>query len=293
MHYIDLFLESQRAYGAFLWHEILHPGWHNYFYWVLGSSVVILLCEVFFPWRKDQPAIRNDFWLDTFYIFWNYFLFSLVLYTGISNVFVDLFNRFLGLFGITNTVAIYLGSWPGWAQLLFIFVFRDFMQYNIHRLLHHVPWMWNFHRVHHSVEEMGYGALMRYHFMEHFFYRSLEYLPLAMLGFGIQDFFIVHLFTFITGQLGHANLYLPLGKLKYILNGPQMHLWHHAKEFPATHPRGFNYGITLSVWDYLFKTDHFPHEDAHLPVGLPEEQKVPGDFIGQQIGVFSFGKKKP
>ncbi len=284
--YIQLFFESQKNYAYFLQTQILNPSWHNYFYWVLGSSMLIWALEINFPWRKNQASIRNDFWLDIFYTFWNYFLFSLVIYAGFSNVFVTLFNDFLAQFGINNLVAIRLGGLSVWSQLLIIFVVRDFMQYNIHRLLHHVPWMWRFHRVHHSTEEMGFGALMRFHFMEQIFYRGLEYLPLAMLGFGISDFFIVHIFTFVTGQLGHANLYLPLGKLKYLLNGPQMHLWHHAKEFPASHPRGFNYGITLSIWDYLFKTVYHPFDDAYLSVGLPQEESIKEGFIAQQIGVF-------
>ncbi len=287
--YVQIFWKSQQEYAHFLTHQILNPSWHNYFYWVLGSSILIWGLEIAFPWRKNQAAIRNDFWLDIFYTFWNYFLFSLVIYLGFSNVFVAIFNDFLANFGITNLVAIQLGALPAWSQLLIIFLVRDFMQYNIHRLLHHVPFMWRFHRVHHSTEEMGFGALMRFHFMEHIFYRSLEYLPLAMLGFGISDFFIVHIFTFVTGQLGHANLYIPLGKLKYLLNGPQMHLWHHAKEFPASHPKGFNFGITLSIWDYLFGTVHHPHDDAHLSVGLPESEQVKMGFWNQQIG--AFGKK--
>ncbi|MEY4903692.1 MAG: hypothetical protein RLZZ292_1507 [Bacteroidota bacterium] len=284
--YIQLFLKSQQDYAHFLQHEILNLSWHNYFYWVLGSSLLIWLAEVAFPWRKNQAAIRNDFWLDFFYTFWNYFLFSLVVYAGISTIFVDLFNGFLAKFGITNLVAIELGDLPHWSKLIIIFLVRDFMQYNIHRLLHHVSWMWRFHRVHHSTEQMGFGALMRFHFMEHVFYRSLEYLPLAMLGFGISDFFIVHIFTFVTGQLGHANLYIPLGQLKYLLNGPQMHLWHHAKEFPKSHPRGFNYGITLSIWDYLFGTVYHPHDNPDLPVGLPESERVEDGFVQHQLGVF-------
>jgi sterol desaturase/sphingolipid hydroxylase (fatty acid hydroxylase superfamily) len=266
---------------------MLHPSWHNYFYWVLGSTLVIWMLEIVFPWRKNQPAIRAGFWLDMFYIFWNYFLFSLVIYNAISGIGVQLFNNFLGLFGVTNLVAIQLGALPGWVQLVIIFVIRDFMQYNIHRLLHRYDWMWEFHKVHHSTEVMGFGGLMRYHFMEHFFYRALEYIPLAMLGFGISDFFIVHMFTFITGQLGHANLYLPLGKLRYLLNGPQMHLWHHAKTFPESHPRGFNFGITLSIWDFIFKTNYWPNDDPDLAVGLPEQADVADDFLGQQLGPFS------
>jgi len=285
--YIQAITNAYTQYAAFLWSEMLHPGWHNYFYWVLGSTLLIWMLEVAFPWRKNQPAIREGFWLDMFYIFWNYFLFSLVIYNAISGIGVQLFNNFLGLFGVTNLVAIQLGSLPWWIQLVIIFVVRDFMQYNIHRLLHQYNWMWEFHKVHHSTEVMGFGGLMRYHFMEHFFYRTLEYIPLAMLGFGISDFFIVHMFTFVTGQLGHANLYLPLGKLRYLLNGPQMHLWHHAKTFPESHPRGFNFGITLSVWDFIFKTNYWPNNDPDLEVGLPDQEGVADDFLGQQLGPFT------
>ena len=47
-----------------------------------------------------------------------------------------------------------------------------------------------------------------------------------------------------------------------------------------------NYGITLSVWDYLFKTVYHPHDDPYLPLGLSEKDKVEDTFIGQQLGVF-------
>jgi sterol desaturase/sphingolipid hydroxylase (fatty acid hydroxylase superfamily) len=160
-------------------------------------------------------------------------------------------------------------------------------------MLHHVPWMWEFHKVHHSVDEMGFSALLRYHFMENIIYRTLEYVPLAMIGFGIDDFFIVHIFTLVTGQLGHANLYIPLGPVKYFLNGPQMHLWHHAKHLPPTHPRGSNYGITLSIWDFVFRTNHWPHDNEYLPIGLPAGENFPKDFVGQMVQPFQKAFRKP
>jgi sterol desaturase/sphingolipid hydroxylase (fatty acid hydroxylase superfamily) len=292
--YLKIITEAYSGYWQFLVGQMLHPTWHNYFYWLIGASVLIYVFELLFPWRKNQPTIRENFWIDAFYLFWNYFLFSLVIYNAVSTVFVELFKDFLGIFGVTNLVAIYVGNLPWWVQLLIIFVLRDFMQWSIHRLLHNVSWMWEFHKVHHSTEVMGFAALMRYHFMEHFFYRSLEYIPLAMMGFGISDFFIVHIFTLVTGQLGHANLHINLGPLKYILNGPQMHLWHHAKEFPASHPKGINFGITLSVWDYLFKTNYQPFDDENLPVGLSDGDKLPKGFIAQNLYPFKkvFGLKK-
>ena len=290
--YLQIVAGAYSGYWNYLVSEILNPSWHNYFYWLVGASVVIWALELAFPWRKNQPAIRQDFWLDAFYLFWNYFLFSLIAYNALSMVGVELFKDFLGLFGVKNIVAVQVGNWPKWAQLLFIFVLRDFMQWNIHRLLHHTPWMWEFHKVHHSTQEMGFAALLRYHWMENVIYRTLEYVPLAMIGFGISDFFIVHTFTLVMGQLGHANLYLPLGKLKYLLNSPQMHLWHHAKEMPASHPTGFNYGITLSVWDYIFGTNYWPHNDAHLAVGLPDAEHFPTNFAGQMLKPFEQAAKR-
>ncbi len=284
--YLKIIEGAYSGYWNYFVHEILNPSWHNYFYWLVGASVVIWLLEILFPWRKNQPLIREHFWLDIFYLFWNYFLFALIAYNALSMVGVQLFSDFLGLFGITNLVAIHIGNLPRWLQLIFIFVLRDFMQWNIHRMYHHVNWMWEFHKVHHSTEQMGFAALLRYHWMENILYRSLEYIPLAMIGFGISDFFIVHIFTLVTGQLGHANIKISLGPMKYLLNGPQMHLWHHAKNIPASHPHGINYGITLSIWDYLFKTNYWPSDDENLPVGLPNGEIFPDDFIGQMTKPF-------
>lgn len=292
--YFHVATDAYANYWNFFYDAVLHPHWHNYFYWLVGASLVIYGLEIMFPWRKNQPLIRENFWIDIFYLFWNYFLFSLVVYNALSSVFVTLFNDFLALFGVTNLMSIYVGNLPAWVQLLIIFVLRDFMQWNIHRLLHRTPWMWEFHKVHHSTEVMGFAALMRYHFMENIIYRSLEYLPLAMMGFGISDFFVVHMFTLILGQLGHANLYINAGPVKYLLNNPQMHLWHHVKEFPASHPKGINFGISLSVWDYIFKTNYQPFDDGNLPVGLSDGEKLPSDFIGQMLHPFKkvFGLKK-
>jgi sterol desaturase/sphingolipid hydroxylase (fatty acid hydroxylase superfamily) len=133
---------------------------------------------------------------------------------------------------------------------------------------------------------MGFAALLRYHWVENILYRTLEYIPLAMIGFGITDFFIVHIFTLVVGQLGHANIKVPLGKLRYIFNSPQMHLWHHARNLPETHPHGFNFGISLSLWDYLFRTAYWPSDDENLPVGLPDKERFPESFWGQTMEPF-------
>jgi sterol desaturase/sphingolipid hydroxylase (fatty acid hydroxylase superfamily) len=280
MKYLNEFMGSYSGYFNYLLAEVLNPSWHNYFYWLLGLSFLVWGLEMTFPWRKNQGHLRHDFWLDVFYMFFNFFLFSLVAYNAISNVVVLAFNDFLGLFGVKNLIALNIEQLSTWAKLLTMFILRDFIQWNIHRLLHRVPWMWEFHKVHHSVEEMGFAAHLRYHWMENVIYRTLEYLPLAMIGFGIQDFFVVHIFTLAIGHLNHANIYLPLGPLKYVFNSPQMHLWHHAEDVPEGR-YGVNFGLSLSTWDYLFGHAHVPKEDADLKLGFKNLQQFPKTFWGQ------------
>lgn len=284
--YWQTFVQSFTGYAIYLWHEVLNPHWSNYFYWLIAISAVVYALELLFPWRRNQAAIREDFWLDVFYMFFNFFLFGLVGYAAVSDVVVKAFNNFLAsAFGIRNLVTINVAGWPRGMQLLLLFVVRDFIQWNTHRLLHWSPWLWQVHKVHHSVREMGFAAHLRYHFGETIVYRSIEYLPLAMIGFGIQDFILVHLFAIVVGHLNHANIYLPLGPLKYIFNNPQMHIWHHAKHLPEGRT-GINYGITLSLWDYLFGTAVIPGDGRDIPLGFEEVDRYPHGFFSQMLQPF-------
>lgn len=279
--YLDIIKNAYTGYANYLWSEISNPSWHNYFYWLIGLSLFMFLFEQFRPWHSGHKGIRKDFWLDVFYMFFNFFLFSLVIYNAASEVFVNAFKDFLAYFGVRNLVAIEINSWPVWSQLLSLFVIRDFIQWWVHRLLHTNKYLWEFHKVHHSVKEMGFAAHLRYHWMETIVYRTVEYLPLAMIGFGIDDFFIVHIFALAIGHLNHANIPLDYGPLKYLFNNPKMHIWHHARDIPGKYPHGVNFGISLSIWDYLFKTDYIPKDGKDLELGFEELEKFPKGFWKQ------------
>ena len=205
--YWQIFVNGYRGYANYLWQEITHPTWHNYFYWLIAVSLFFLLLEWLRPWRKEQPKFRKDFWLDAFYMFFNFFLFSLLIYNAASDVVVTFFNRSIqALTGLDLASLNPMRQWPMWGILLVGFVVRDFVQWWIHRLLHRSNWLWEFHKVHHSVEQMGFAAQLRYHWMENVVYRSLEYIPLALLGIGLYDFFIIHIFSLAIGHFNHSNL---------------------------------------------------------------------------------------
>ena len=284
--FLEIVKESYIGYWSYLKHEILNFSWHNYFYLLIFLSVLVYTLEIIFPWRKDQPRIRKDFWLDMFYMFFNFFLFSLVVYNAFSNVFVNLFNDFLGSIGIENIIAINVASMPAWSQYLLLFVLADFIQWCTHVLLHRVPALWEFHKVHHSVEQMGFAAHLRFHWFETIFYKTIQYIPLSMIGFGLDDFFIVHATAIAIGHLNHANLYIPLGPLKYIFNNPQMHIWHHAYEMPKHLPYGINFGLSLSIWDYLFKRAYIPNDGKDIRLGFKDVEKYPNGFFRQMINPF-------
>lgn len=288
---VEIIGRSYRDYAGYLYHEITHPSWGNYFYWLIGVSLFFFLLEWWRPWRRSQSVIKKDFGLDVFYMFFNFFLFSLIGFYAISNVFVEAFNAFLlNVFGIRNLIAIQVGALPTIAELGILFVLRDFIHWNVHRLLHRVPFLWQFHKVHHSAKELGFATHLRFHWMETVVYRTIEYIPLGMIGFGIQDFFLVHLIAISIGHFNHSNIYVPLGVFKYIFNNPQMHRWHHAKSFPEAHRYGMNFGISLSLWDYLFRTAYIPYDGSAIELGYPGDEEMPPDFKGQAMFPLS-GKK--
>ena len=285
MKYWKIIQDAYTGYFNYLLSELTNFSWHNYLYWLIGISVLCWGLELIFPWRKHQRAFRRDFFLDLFYLFFNFFLFSLIGFNAISMIGVELFNDFLGWFGVSNLVAIKIQDTPAWVQYLTLFVVADFIQWNVHRMLHKVPFLWEFHKLHHSVKEMGFAAHLRFHWMESIIYKSIQYVPLAMIGFGLQDFFLVHIVTIAIGHLNHSNLNLSYGPLKYLLNNPKMHIWHHAKELPKG-KYGVNFGISLSLWDYLFGHAYLPSSGRDIELGFSGDEHYPDDFTGQIAAPF-------
>jgi sterol desaturase/sphingolipid hydroxylase (fatty acid hydroxylase superfamily) len=219
-------------------------------------------------------------------MFFNFFLLNLIILIALSNTVAEFFNDILKAVGlsISNLQLFDVDDLPKWSGLLIFFLISDFVQWNTHRLLHRVPFLWNFHKVHHSVKQMGFAAHLRYHWMEPVVYKSLLYIPIAVIGgFDAQDVAIVYFFTIAIGHLNHANLGWDYGILKYVFNNPKMHIWHHAKELPKHVRYGANYGLTLSIWDYLFKTNYIPYNGRDIELGFAGDETFPKDFISQEL----------
>ncbi len=287
--YLDAFGNAFTGTVNWTWKSILFevPWYTNYFWGLIAISLLVWGLEIAFPWRRQQSIFRRDFWLDAFYMFFNFFLFAIVI-----SGFYRVLELFFGEFGLTarSFSLVQLRDLPSWLQLLLFFVVLDFVQWFTHVLLHKYPVLWRFHQVHHSVKEMGFAAHMRYHWMENVLYKPLKTFGVMILGgFEPEQAYIVHFVAIAIGHLNHANLKLTWGPLKYVLNNPVMHLYHHAYHLPKG-SYGINFGISLSVWDYLFKTNYIPEDSGTIELGFPGDESFPQGFVHQNL--YGFGKLK-
>ena len=262
------------------------PWYNNYFWGLIVISLVVWLLEIIFPWRKNQSSIRKDFWMDGFYMFFNFFIFS-ILISGDYKALGLLFNE-IGI--TTKSLAVFnISNWPIGFQLVVFFIILDFVQWLTHVLLHKYEVLWRFHKVHHSVKEMGFAAHLRYHWMENILYKPLKTLGVMVLGgFEPEQAYIVHFIAITIGHLNHANIRITWGPFKYILNNSVMHLYHHMKALPENKPKGINFGISLSIWDFLFKTNYIPDDNGEIELGFSNEENFPKGFFGHLFT--GFGK---
>lgn len=235
-------------------------------------SVAVALLERMLPARPRQRALRPGLGSDLAYLVFN----GHFLGVGLAWLAAKTVDPWLG----TRFDLHLASSWPVWLQAIVAIVVLDFAQWTIHNLLHRVPWLWEFHKVHHSVRdgEMDWIVSFRFHWVEVIVYKALQYLPLALLGFAGEALMVHAVFGTLVGHLNHANLDWGHGRWRYLLNSPRMHLWHH----DADAPRACNFGIIFSLWDWVFGTAYLPdHPPRRL--GFDGQEAMPPDFLRRSL----------
>ena len=251
-----------------------------YWHWLLGVSLFFVLAERLIPARRAQPALRPQLANDFFYLAFNGHFYAVFL-GGVTGAVALGTKSALSPFVTFPSQESALATLPWAAQFVIFLVVSDFLQWCIHNLLHRVPFLWQFHKLHHSVLRMDWAANFRFHWMELVIYRSLLYVPLALLGGSGSALFAVAVFATFWGHFNHANADIGIGPLGYVLNSPRMHMWHH----DASDEGGIakNFGIVLSLWDFLFRTAYWPRERAPERIGYPVDEEMPRDVLRQVV----------
>ena len=157
---------------------------------------------------------------------------------------------------------------PVWLQVVAGLMLLDLISaWFIHWLEHHVPWMWQFHIIHHADQEVDTTTANRHHPGESVFRFVFTILAVLAVGAPMWLVFLYQTLSVIMTQFNHANIQLPrwLDKpLSWVIVTPAMHHVHHHYRMPLSDT---NYGNIFSVWDHIFRTYH-EEENSKLRYGL-------------------------
>lgn len=250
-----------------------------YAVWLSALAVVFVVAERIWPWRR-QKLLRPGLAWDIAYIIFN------AQYLGALTAMAA--AHLLRIYNPKPYLALNIMSGqPAWLQFLVLFFVSDFLKWCIHNLLHRVPWLWRFHQVHHSIVIMDWIGNWRIHWFEIIVYDILLYAPLAIFGFEPAILFWNGVIATFFGHYAHANLRLGLGPLRFFFNSPQMHIWHHTH--PDSGPMNRNFGLTLSLWDWIFGTAYMPADKQPQLLGFAGIERYPQHLPGQWLAPFRGG----
>jgi sterol desaturase/sphingolipid hydroxylase (fatty acid hydroxylase superfamily) len=243
---------------------------------IFGTAVSLLfLCLVFiplekaFPAKKDQKIFRKGWLTDLCY-----FLGQYLLWSGVVLWVLQYFSFWLdGI--IPASFREKIQQQPLWLQAIEVLLLSDLLIYWGHRLRHKVDFLWRFHKVHHSTEELDWLAAHREHPIDSIYTIGLINLPAFIFGFELEALALIVAFRGIWAIYIHSNVRLPIGKLKMLIGAPELHHWHHDKE----RDRG-NYANISPLMDLLFGTYVCP---PHEPDSFGIKEPFPKNYAGQLI----------
>src|SRR5688500_11990580 len=126
----------------------------SYLYWLLAISIAFVVLERLFPWRRGQRLLRAGWLRDLGFLAVNGHLVSAAT-AACGGALASALPRARQALGL-QLEGSPIGRWPLLAQFALLLVLADFFQWCIHNLLHRVPWLWTFHKVHHSIDTMDF-----------------------------------------------------------------------------------------------------------------------------------------
>ena len=238
---------------------------------IVGAAIVLMALERRFPYRPGQRLLRDLFWTDLIgYALLQSYLLGLVIARIIA-----------WLDAQTGLSRWHLVSgWPVALQVVFFVVTHDLYIYSFHRLQHHSPLLWRIHEAHHATADVDWLSGSRSHALEILVNQTIEFAPLALLGAAPEVALIKLTLDAVWGMYIHANIGVRSGRWQHLLNGPEMHRWHHAIEIR----HGVNFATKLALWDWLFGTAYKPD---HKPGGYGlDDVAFPRGFVAQQLFAF-------
>ncbi|MES2641590.1 MAG: sterol desaturase family protein [Myxococcota bacterium] len=179
-----------------------------------------------------------------------------------------------------------LTALPTVVQFLIAFLTLDFARYWLHYADHRVPFLWSFHRVHHSAEQLDATTGFRMHVFD---FVQLAAIPLLLFGvlFRVSEGWPLPaalIVGIVADSIEHSNVRFtpdtPFKRLWFqVFNTPLFHSWHHTRDGQIYDG---NYANALPLWDRLFGTDVTRAVPPEL-YGVEDKQSLDNSWIGLQL----------
>jgi sterol desaturase/sphingolipid hydroxylase (fatty acid hydroxylase superfamily) len=238
----------------------------SYLFAIALIFLFFIALEKLFP-LHPKKTFRPGWLTDLAHYFINQFLVEV----GVFVMAIPLY-LFLG-WAIDNSLSAEIATQSALIQFFEAVFVAELAFYWIHRGAHRFPWLWRFHLIHHSSEQLDFLSAVRFHPIEMAFARVGVGLPLVLLGFSAETFGGYLVWNALNSVFIHANIRwrIPVW-LWWLVVAPRYHHWHHSKNVINK-----NFGHPLI--DLVFGTFYYPNREVSVVYGIND--LVPSSYWGQ------------
>jgi sterol desaturase/sphingolipid hydroxylase (fatty acid hydroxylase superfamily) len=233
---------------------------------LIRRTVPIVLLALFWIWESKRPFRKQAHrWSHAGHnlalALTNTIVLALTVGFATSAVAEWSASRGYGLLALTNLHPA--------LRVVAALVLLDAWMYWWHRANHTLPFLWRFHRMHHSDPAMDVTTATRFHLGEHLSGAVLRIALIPVAGWEVWHIILYDALVIAMTQFHHANI--SIGKwdrpLRLLLVTPDMHKMHHSNHQPETDS---NFSTVFSVWDRLAGTFTMRKDVTTLVYGLRE-----------------------
>jgi len=294
---------------------LFSPSKRIYWFYILSSIFISLIYLYFYP-KMKRINLSYKLWLhksailDYKYFVVSFFIKAILIVpiivgaNEISIYVYEILEEYFGFIQIKSFSYVQV-------MVLFtftIFVISDFTRYWVHRFLHTIPFLWEFHKVHHSAKVLTPITFYRVHPVENILFGLrysfsigivsgvFIYLFGAMVG--MYEILGVNILLFIFSAMGsnlrHSHIKLTYSKgLENIFISPFQHQLHHSTKYYNK-----NFGGYLAIWDAIFGTLQISEkiilnkEKITFGVSIKDFQTITNLLLTPFVSVFKINRKK-
>lgn len=238
--------------------EVSGPYVRLLFFW--AGILFFLILELWIPYRENTVSKPKRWVHNLSLTLCNSILLNLIFSVPILATATYTEVNKLGV--------LHLVQMPGWLRILVTIVIMDFVLYVWHLLNHEMPFLWRFHRVHHSDLNMDVSSATRFHFGELAISAIIKISLIFFLGASFKGVLIFESALVLCAQFQHSSLRIPwwFEKIFLILFvPPSMHRIHHSV---IIRERDTNYGTIYSLWDRFLGTLLMNVDQGKIRIGV-------------------------